>query len=143
MAIKKYMSYKKRTKEWFVAVLYSPGYGGGWSNTWSSEYSSLELMYDYDIAEYIDKNYRRSLLKNDTKYEAYYAGLLEIIARKYPNHSFTRSWMQRDLDLVWVPVGAPFQIREYDGFETVDIYPDVHMVNSDGVDVMEEKQNER
>lgn len=82
-----------------VAVLYSPGFGAGWS-TWNSEYP--ELMFDPNIVHYLEKGDKQSILSYcELKYPGAYLGGLD------------------GLEVAWIPVGAEFVIDEYDGSETV------------------------
>ena len=84
-----------------VAVLVSPGYGAGWY-TW---HDIEELIYDPSVVEWVE---RQEL----DKIRAY----MEL---KYPD---TYCGGLEDLEVNWVPVGAKFQIGEYDGHESVDVF---------------------
>ena len=85
-----------------VAVLYSPGFGAGWS-TWNSH--NADLLFDSIIVDFVlskPENWQQGI-------EAYcyiaYTGLYDagII----------------DLEVAWIPVGSQFKIDEYDGSESV------------------------
>jgi hypothetical protein len=90
---------KKLIRDGKVAVLISPGYGAGWY-TW---HDREELLFDPvivemvlekrhdEIASYVDKTYG----------EVPYADGTE------------------DLTVKWIPEGAEFMIREYDGSESL------------------------
>ncbi len=92
---------KKLIKDRQVAVIVSPGYGGGWS-TWNSEYGN-QLLFDPDIAE--------SLLANDTQ------KAMRIASEKYPD-VYTRGLPKAIV--VWVNEGTRFTIKEYDGYESLE-----------------------
>jgi hypothetical protein len=101
----------KLIKDGMVAVLYSPGFGAGWS-TWSgsdSGTSSAEaMMFDRDLAEVtlagdLDKMFAIAKAKWP---DEYHGGL-------------------DDLRVKWVPVGAQFIIHEYDGSESVVLMDDI------------------
>jgi|SRR5882672_534927 len=85
-----------------VAVVYSPGYGAGWS-TWSDEVDPT----DKDIAEAIDKVV--------TKEE-----LISLAKKKYPT-AYTGGLEYDGVSIAWVPKGTRYYIEEYDGSEQVHI----------------------
>lgn len=86
-----------------VAVLFSPGFGGGWS-TWNPEFSSEELIFDDTLVEMIvhgdsiDKI--ESYVQDKWGPDIYLGGL-------------------GDLTICWVPEHSEFRIEEYDGSESV------------------------
>lgn len=87
-----------------VAVLYSPGYGAGWSTWAGAEYQETALFHPkfvqaardgvFDIGEVMEE------LFGDE--DAFYTG----------------GW--RDITIRWVPVGTRFRIHEYDGSESIE-----------------------
>ena len=81
-----------------VAVLVSPGFGAGWYSWHSIE----ELLYDPSIVEWLEQD-------NMPKIQAY-------LALKYKDEYFGGL---EDLVVMWVPVGAKFRIKEYDGSESL------------------------
>lgn len=98
-----------------VGVLYSPGYGAGWS-TWNSD----EYAYDKRIVEKFIENpdmfheYKSFTRKEDPipelakfmtelGYDGYYGGA-------------------EDLKLTFIPRGILFRITEYDGFEGIETF---------------------
>jgi hypothetical protein len=82
-----------------VAILYSPGFGAGWS-TWNTEYPAM--IFDPEIVEAVEGG--------NTEKAA------EIAERKYPE-CYTGG--AGDLTISWLPVGTGFYIKEYDGSESV------------------------
>jgi hypothetical protein len=92
-----------------VAVLYSPGYGAGWSS-WA---------YDSEVAEFL--LFDRRLIEA-AKAEATEEEVSEFLATIFgPNqHICTSGWDQ--IASQWIPVGTRFQITEYDGSESVMQY---------------------
>jgi hypothetical protein len=84
-----------------VAVLYSPGFGAGWS-TWNQEVP--EILFDPAIVKFVE---------NDQWDE-----LATYVTLKYPG--IYDSGM-RDLAVAWLPVGTEFRIHEYDGSESIEI----------------------
>lgn len=92
---------KKLIRDGQVAVLYSPGFGAGWS-TWNQELP--ELMFDPVIVEFVEKEQWDEL--------AVYAAL------KYPG---IYDGGMRDLEIAWIDVGTEFRIHEYDGSESIEV----------------------
>ena len=91
-----------------VAVLYSPGFGAGWS-TWCQEDESarLAMTFDPQIADIVDQCQEdwqeRARAIAQIKYpEAYLGGL-------------------KDLRVKWLPVGTQFRVTEYDGNEDIEL----------------------
>ena len=85
-----------------VAVLYSPGFGAGWS-TWNHQFP--DLLFDSIIVDFVlskPENWQQGI-------EAYcsiaYTGLYDGGVS--------------DLEVAWIPVGSQFKIDEYDGSESV------------------------
>ena len=91
---------EKLIRDGKVAVLYSSGYGAGWS-TWNSEYP--DCLFDPEIAQIV-------LGEKQGDIE-------EIVKSKYPGFYCGGA---SQLNVEWLPVGTPFRIGEYDGFESVD-----------------------
>ncbi len=98
----------KLIKDGNVAVVYSPGFGAGWS-TWSSDPDErLKLLFDPGIVDLIERNLLDELENYVTlKYPDFYAGGLA------------------DLKVVWLPVGTEFQVHEYDGNESIELKSDM------------------
>lgn len=85
-----------------VAVLYSPGFGAGWSS-WNPEYPAM--LFDTEIV----------LALEDGRALAY----IEKIAQK--NYPGAYLGGMEDLDIAWIPEGSQFEIEEYDGSESIHI----------------------
>jgi hypothetical protein len=84
-----------------VAVIYSPGFGAGWS-TWNQQYP--EMVFDPVIVGYLES---RELDKIST-----------YVAMRYPE-AYVGGLT--DLTIEWVPLGSEFRIDEYDGNESIEI----------------------
>lgn len=93
------MAIEKLIRDGLVAVLYSPGYGAGWS-TWCSEHA-YAMCVDRELAEAVEAG--------DT------AKAAEIAERKYSAYTGGAS----SLRIEWVPEGTAFKIEEYDGSESI------------------------
>lgn len=96
--------FEKYEKDGNVAVLYSPGFGAGWS-TWATDGEAEALIFDKEIVE---------LVLNDQLDR-----VVQLVADKYPEFY---SGGAEDLTVRWVPKGTAFRINEYDGSESVEIY---------------------
>jgi hypothetical protein len=92
---------KKLVRDGKVAVLYSTGFGAGWS-TWNP--GMPEILFDPAIVEFVEKEQWDELATYATlKYPGIYDGGM------------------RDLEIAWLDVGAEFRIDEYDGSESVQV----------------------
>jgi hypothetical protein len=90
-----------------IAVLYSPGFGAGWS-TWSAP---KELIFDPEIVELVEKNQHfkiEEMLKN-RGYDFYMGGADQ-------------------LKIEWMPEGTLFRIKEYDGNESIEYSNDTDFI---------------
>jgi hypothetical protein len=107
-----------------VAVVYSHGYGSGWS-TWCSASKEIieRLMFDPELVALVEKF--ESLTEENN-----YLVVDEI--EKWVNAHFNKLDNGNDhvycgsnigdLTIEWVPVGTQFKISEYDGSESVHFY---------------------
>jgi hypothetical protein len=94
---------KKIIRDGLVAVLYSPGFGAGWS-TWNPTFP--ECIFDPEIVRMIENETDRYEIERfvEQKYgEEFYSGGVE------------------DLIIVYLPEGTEFIINEYDGSESVHL----------------------
>jgi hypothetical protein len=87
-----------------VAVLYSPGFGSGWS-TWNRGVPGL--VFDPAIVKFVE---------NDQ-----WAELTTYVTLKYPG---VYTGGMKDLAVAWLSVGTEFRIKEYDGAESIEIKED-------------------
>lgn len=85
-----------------VAVIYSPGYGAGWS-TWNSRFDN-SLIFDPLLVQLIlDKNYEQAIIYASNKWPQCYTGGLE------------------QAQIKWLPPNTSFEITEYDGYERIEL----------------------
>ena len=85
-----------------VAVVYSPGFGAGWS-TWDHGNYGDALVFDPNIVTYVEtKRWNELKVYMELKYPDLYLGGIG------------------DLTVEWVPVGAQFKVTEYDGSESIE-----------------------
>jgi len=82
-----------------VAIIYSPGFGAGWS-TWGCP----EMALDQELAKAIETggNHEVYRVASENWPDGYKGGLLDCVVR-------------------WVDKGTLFEIREYDGSESLHI----------------------
>lgn len=85
-----------------VAVLYSPGYGAGWS-TWAIEHSA-NVVFDRRLVELVLNDERDKIteeLMSSLGYKDVYVGGANM------------------LEIAWLKPGTHFRIDEYDGNESI------------------------
>lgn len=109
-----------------IAVLVSHGYGAGWS-TWvcqKDDEEPYQIAYDKRVVEFwlehkddklyleeLDRfNFEESPIKTEAR--AYFESL---------GYSDIYFGGFQDIQLEWVPIGARFEINEYDGAESLYI----------------------
>lgn len=97
------MKMEKYIKDGKVGVLYSPGYGAGWS-TWAHDEKNKEAMvFCKELCEAIDKGL--SLQQ------------ISVVAHQYFPNEYTGGL--EDIKLVFMEPGTRFRIDEYDGSESI------------------------
>jgi len=121
---------EKLCHEGEIAVLFSPGWGAGWS-TWADDKYNEEhvrkMLFDPVLAqcivEYTSRirvlsGGRKSFPGSDAIYAAMQAELERIAEERYPDeyHGGLES-----LQIAWLKRGTQFRIDEYDGNESIDI----------------------
>lgn len=88
-----------------VAVLYSPGYGSGWS-TWNRDFQSC--VFDPLIVKWVQAGKPSSNLDEMETY----------IYNVYGADFYAGSNLE-NLEIAWVPQGTQFMVQEYDGSESI------------------------
>jgi len=85
-----------------VAVIYSPGYGAGWS-TWNTDEDQETLIFSPELVRLIESEVpiTDKVLKGLFGDNIYNPGNFRI---------------------KWIPVGTAFRINEYDGAESIETY---------------------
>lgn len=100
---------EKVIKDGKVAVLYSPGYGAGWS-TWCYNDALIEtLLFHPLIVEKVESGLKQEITTE---------WLVKQFGEDFEDVFCTGAG---DLKIKWLPEGTAFRIDEYDGFETVII----------------------
>ena len=97
---------KKVIKNGQVAVLYSPGYGAGWS-TWSDNKFTETLLFHPLIVEKVESGHENEITTE---------WLVEQFGEEYED---VYCGGAKDLKINWIDQGSRFRVNEYDGFETI------------------------
>ena len=101
------MEVEKVIRDGMVAVLYSPGFGAGWS-TWQHEDELKEfVIFDRRLVEAVE----RGASKDEV------GVMLEELFFGSDLYISTSGWS--DIEVAWLPVGTRFEITEYDGSEGI------------------------
>ena len=93
---------QKFERDGMVAVLISPGFGAGWS-TWNRDHEATLCMDAEIVRAVLDGNKERAS---------------EIALKKCPGICTLGA---DDLMVKWVPCGSAFEVREYDGSESLHV----------------------
>ena len=111
--VQKFETYKNEKGE--IGILYSPGYGAGWS-TWGTD----EMAYDKRVIDiflkYAINSSGRLTLIGVTGSDV--ARFSEEVRKLYPDEYLGGA---KNLVLGFVPPNVPFEIDEYDGSESLCI----------------------
>ena len=108
---------EKLIRDGEVAVLYSPGYGAGWS-TWCHEDQQirLDMLFDPQIADIVGRG------AADWREQAEAIALV-----KYPEAYIGGL---ADLQVRWLPVGTQVRVLEYDGHESIEIESEIAWITA-------------
>jgi hypothetical protein len=93
-----------------VAVLFSPGYGSGWS-TWNEDHP--RIVFDPTVVEYVRTD-GESMSRDD---------MIKYLKDTYPGIYIGSNF--DDLAIEWIPQGTRFKITEYDGFESIQVEDEI------------------
>ena len=95
-----------------VAVLYSPGYGAGWS-TWNYDHElDGTLLFHPSIVEMV-RNNRQNEIDEDW--------LVKNLGEEF---RYVYCGGAEQLEIEWWPEGTIFRVDEYDGSESITIISD-------------------
>ena len=99
-----------------VAVLYSPGYGAGWS-TWCYNSALIEtLLFHPLIVEKVEYGHENEITTE---------WLVEQFGRDFEDVYCGGTYQ---LKIEWLPEGTAFRIDAYDGAETVIAKQDLYYI---------------
>lgn len=101
----------KIEKDGDIAVLYSPGFGAGWS-TWNTETREIQerLLMDAEIVQDV---------LDGAKPED-----IEAIVERIFGKDVIYTGGVHQLHVEWIPKGCQFEINEYDGSESIHVIGD-------------------
>lgn len=89
----------KVIRDGMVAVLYSPGYGAGWS-TWNTDHP--DCLFDPEVVAWVEGGKKDRIPDLEDRYgEYFYDGGIG------------------DLRIAWIEEGTLFRVEEYDGHESI------------------------
>lgn len=94
---------EKLERDGKVAVLYSPGFGAGWSS-WNTDIAE-ELVFDKDLILALERGGPDEVEK--------------VAIEKYEEDHYFSCYQ---LKIEWITKGVSFYIQEYDGSERI-VYP--------------------
>jgi hypothetical protein len=101
---------EKVIRDGMVAVLYSPGFGGGWS-TWNKEELEDILLFHPDIVKLVEENRLDEIDK-------------DFLTRLTNNDSVWDGGAHQ-LEIEWLPIGTRFMVDEYDGSEVIRLIDEI------------------
>lgn len=109
---------QKVIRDGHVAILYSPGYGAGWS-TWNA--GKDWMLYDPYLVDLVEKlNTPEFLDQGPAGPRALFEDIVMEIESYCDNKDGEGYYGGAgDLKIKWMPVGTKFYIDEYDGSESV------------------------
>jgi hypothetical protein len=87
-----------------VAVIYSPGWGSGWS---TENPNHPECMFDPETVAWVENNF---------------VGPMPDFAAKWGECFNYHAAEAQELLIFWVPVGSLFRVNNYDGSEGVEVF---------------------
>lgn len=90
-----------------VAVLYSPGFGAGWSTWAGGSDKGLEhfLLFDPTLVHMVENDQRE--------------GIPAYVESVYPDSCFYGGGAN-NLSIQWIPEGCLFKVTDYDGAESIE-----------------------
>lgn len=91
------------SRDYKVAILYSPGYGTGWSTANRNTHS---LLYDPETVVWVESGKRNV------------CAYMRRMKDRFPFAVISENAI-KNLEVAWLPVGTEFRIEEYDGHETI------------------------
>ena len=109
-----------------VAVLYSPGFGAGWS-TWSSGKLAEYCTFDPEVAVVVMYNANN---KHPEVFSKWVEEKYEAMFSNEDGKGYFYSGGGDDLRVFWLPKGVRFEIEEYDGNESIRQYDDVQFLRA-------------
>ena len=91
-----------------VAVLYSPGFGAGWSSWADDQEQETVLLFDANLV---------SMAMNKAQETEVRKYLSQVFPDRLP---YTGGW--KNISIEWMAPRTFFRVREYDGSESFEYY---------------------
>lgn len=92
-----------------VAVLYSPGFGAGWS-TWAYDGSMKKIaLFHPAFVKWVEDGKKENI---------------DDLAERIFGTAYFYTGGANNLEIEWLPVGTQFVVDEYDGSESITINPE-------------------
>lgn len=111
---------KKVIRDGKVAVLVSPGHGGGFYSWNDFRPNAKAMLFHPKLVELVEQDRRDEITMTLV------AGILGL---KGDNVYISMGGV-RQLEVEWVPVGTAFKIEEYDGYETLRLSSDLGLITA-------------
>lgn len=104
-----------------VAVLYSPGYGSGWT-TWNQSHPCVEeMLFDADIV--------KAILEHGSTGDT--TKIVDIAQEKYGKiDEYFCAQGLKNISIAWVNVGRKFIVTEYDGSEGIQFRDEMNWITA-------------
>jgi uncharacterized protein len=93
-----------------VAILYSPGYGAGWS-TWNDDKLREGLLYHKELIEMVEAGKRTKITQKKVQ---------ELLG--LDKDTYVCVCGNDQLEVQYIPKRTLFRIETYDGNESIEIY---------------------
>ena len=110
------MTFERFEEHGRIGVLYSRGYGAGWS-TWAGEDIAQQVAMDREVIEkwlsLARKPDDEDVLTTDSRKE-----FEEFLTEKFGDHFYPGGIAGLTLEMI--PKGTEFRITEYDGYEQIE-----------------------
>jgi len=90
-----------------VAVLYSPGFGCGWS---TSMKNNTTVVFHPKLVELVEKNCREEITEELLK---------NLVSEEEKEHIYVDRSAVNNLRIQWLPIDTEFRIEEKDGSEGI------------------------
>ena len=116
------------TSDGRVAVLYSPGYGSGWSTHYYK--NKHQLIFDSRIILYVLSSQFQSYFDENATREELFRKYHRLMLSVFPDAEEIPSLDAfKQLSVAYLPLNTMFRINEYDGSESIEEYnPDLYFV---------------
>lgn len=96
---------EKVIKDGKVAILYSPGFGAGWS-TWNDDTVGQKMIFHPKLVELVEEDRQNEITE-------------EFVQTLFNTKDYICILGASDLRITWLPEGTSFYIDEYDGSESI------------------------